>query len=232
MTFVLGAGSASGRLNPASKCLTHSSRRTSGRWRWLDTFKCIFYGHWTEQKDINQVRSSKCVRWRLNPRILRIPQLLSRVLRLRLAVRSPFAANPSVHFFSKEFALVTTGTGFVTLLHGEEINLETKNRNGMKKLAPSKTSFSSFASVIPCTFAPAVTGCRVFRESGETWERQHPCWRVFAGCPRHVAQIFNLPYRRFSTCWRGEPLRCLADCKSAIQQIANLRYVDLVMICL
>ena len=96
-------------------------------------------------------------------------------------------------------------TGFVTLLHSEDINLKTKNRNDMKKLAPSKTSFSSFASVIPCTFAPAVTGCPVFRESGEAWERQHPCWRVFTGCPRHVAQIFNLPYRRFSTCCASVP---------------------------
>ena len=61
----------------------------------------------------------------------------------------------------------------------------------------------------------------------------------------HVAQIFNLPYRRFLTCWPPEHCRRAADCKSAIgfpspprfccptmavrfancgQQIENLRY--------
>ncbi len=39
-----------------------------------------------------------------------------------------------------------------------------------------------------------------------------------------VAQICNLPYRRFVTCWRYESFRRPAECRSAIQQIANLRY--------
>jgi len=38
-----------------------------------------------------------------------------------------------------------------------------------------------------------------------------------------VAQICNLLYRRFLTCWR-KPIRRVADYKSAIQQIENLRY--------
>jgi hypothetical protein len=54
--------------------------------------------------------------------------------------------------------------------------------------------------------------------------------------PLLIAKIFNRPYRRFSTCCRHEVSRALpnantapvsdsADCKSAIQQIENLRYV-------
>ncbi|MBI4662054.1 MAG: hypothetical protein HY735_24795 [Verrucomicrobia bacterium] len=44
-----------------------------------------------------------------------------------------------------------------------------------------------------------------------------------------VAQIFNLPYRRIAFCGSansltGRNLRRSADCKSAIQQIGNLRY--------
>ena len=45
-----------------------------------------------------------------------------------------------------------------------------------------------------------------------------------------VAQIFNLLYRRFLICWaavacrRPVAFRALADCKSAIQQSATLRY--------
>jgi len=39
-----------------------------------------------------------------------------------------------------------------------------------------------------------------------------------------VAQISNLPYRRFPTCWRRACSQRFADCKSAIQQIGNLRY--------
>jgi hypothetical protein len=45
-----------------------------------------------------------------------------------------------------------------------------------------------------------------------------------------VAQIFNLMYRRFSTCrrqivrFRHELSPNPADCKSAIRQITNLRY--------
>jgi hypothetical protein len=31
-------------------------------------------------------------------------------------------------------------------------------------------------------------------------------------------------FHRFLTCWRSAPVRCFADCKSAIQQITNLRY--------
>jgi len=38
-----------------------------------------------------------------------------------------------------------------------------------------------------------------------------------------VAQISNLPYRRFLTCWRRACSQRSADCKSAIQQIENLR---------
>jgi hypothetical protein len=51
-------------------------------------------------------------------------------------------------------------------------------------------------------------------------------WRRDAG----VAQIFNLPYRRFSICtgWnaRTRPGNPVADagCKPAIRQIENLRY--------
>jgi hypothetical protein len=55
-----------------------------------------------------------------------------------------------------------------------------------------------------------------------------------------TAQISNLLYRRFSTCCRCgfpyrphsagyQPFGWPADCKSAIQQIANLRY-DLVLL--
>jgi hypothetical protein len=39
-----------------------------------------------------------------------------------------------------------------------------------------------------------------------------------------VAQISNLPYRRFSTCVAFLPDPRLADCKSAIQQNEILRY--------
>jgi HEAT repeat protein len=39
-----------------------------------------------------------------------------------------------------------------------------------------------------------------------------------------VAQILNLPYRRFLTCWPRGPVRHRADWKPAIQQIENLRY--------
>jgi len=39
-----------------------------------------------------------------------------------------------------------------------------------------------------------------------------------------VSQIFNLPYRRFSTCVAFSPNPRLADCKSAIQQNGILRY--------
>ena len=48
--------------------------------------------------------------------------------------------------------------------------------------------------------------------------------------PDQVTQIFNLPYRRFSTCERPDETNAparderSADCKSAIQQITNLRY--------
>jgi hypothetical protein len=38
-------------------------------------------------------------------------------------------------------------------------------------------------------------------------------------CRKLVAQISNLPYRGFATCFRGA-----ADSRSAIQQIGNLRY--------
>ena len=44
-----------------------------------------------------------------------------------------------------------------------------------------------------------------------------------------VAQIFNLLYRRiaFGRAWKNQALgtTAAADCKSAIQQIENLRYV-------
>jgi hypothetical protein len=49
--------------------------------------------------------------------------------------------------------------------------------------------------------------------------------------PLEVAQIFNLPYRRFGTCTGHRISRAragiprVADCKSAIQQVANLRYI-------
>ncbi len=43
-------------------------------------------------------------------------------------------------------------------------------------------------------------------------------------CRKLVAQISNLPYRRFSTCWRRGCFRGAADSRSAIQQIGNLRY--------
>jgi hypothetical protein len=42
--------------------------------------------------------------------------------------------------------------------------------------------------------------------------------------PERVAQICNLPYRRFSTCRPLEFSSRYADYKSAIQQISNLRY--------
>ena len=38
-------------------------------------------------------------------------------------------------------------------------------------------------------------------------------------------QIFNLLYRRSSTCGSGGPVEGSADCKSAIQQLKNLRYL-------
>ncbi|MCX6890409.1 MAG: radical SAM protein, partial [Verrucomicrobia bacterium] len=50
--------------------------------------------------------------------------------------------------------------------------------------------------------------------------------------PDQVTQIFNLPYRRFSTCERPDETNAparderSADCKSAIQQITNLRYAN------
>lgn len=40
-----------------------------------------------------------------------------------------------------------------------------------------------------------------------------------------VAQTFSLLYRRFSTCRAQDALRRIADCKSAIRQITNLRYL-------
>jgi len=43
-----------------------------------------------------------------------------------------------------------------------------------------------------------------------------------------VAQIFNLLHRRFSTCAASVAIGRAADCKSAIRQIANLRYAPLV----
>lgn len=39
-----------------------------------------------------------------------------------------------------------------------------------------------------------------------------------------VAQVFHLLYRRFSTCWTSFAVGWLADCKSAIRHIVNLRY--------
>jgi len=49
--------------------------------------------------------------------------------------------------------------------------------------------------------------------------------------PSDVAQIFNLLYRRLAVCGRRNTpapqwFPGLADCKSAIQQIENLRYTS------
>src|SRR5688572_13634409 len=53
---------------------------------------------------------------------------------------------------------------------------------------------------------------------------------------RDVAQICNLLYRRLAACERTESSERMrkigrpADCKSAIQQIANLRYIGVVQV--
>jgi hypothetical protein len=52
--------------------------------------------------------------------------------------------------------------------------------------------------------------------------RQEP--RAAAG---QVMQIFNLLKRRFSTCWRSDSIDRSADYKSAIGQIENLHYKQL-----
>jgi hypothetical protein len=41
-----------------------------------------------------------------------------------------------------------------------------------------------------------------------------------------VAQICNLPYRRLAACSVSAAVQRLADCKSAIQQIENLRHAS------
>src|SRR5207245_1989727 len=60
------------------------------------------------------------------------------------------------------------------------------------------------------------------------------CHAIWPNPPNRI-QIFSLPYRRFLTCWQIDLTRASAkpntathptpaDCKSAIQQIENLRY--------